>query len=143
MTAQTKRSLKFKVGLFIPLIAVIILFTAISIAAPLIQTEPLQKVNDFDLFYSFHKVFSVINIALLIVLLCVYINIYRKIRSEFAFGLITFGFVFLLKDIVANPFIANTFGYASVMSGLGPFILLPDLFEFAVILILLYINIQY
>ncbi len=66
---------------------------------------------------------------------------YRKTKSVFSFGLVVFGFAFLLKDIVASPFITGIFSF--VASGLGPFIVLPDIFEFAALSVLLYMYLKY
>jgi hypothetical protein len=137
--------LKFKIGLLLPVFILVGLFAAFLAAS--ILYSPIQKPPqyftpyDFEFFYYAHAIISTVNIALLIVLSIIFISVYRKTRSEFAFGLIVFGFAFLLKDIVSNPFIAGIFSFFA--SGLGPFIVLPDMFELVALSVLLYMHLKY
>jgi len=96
---------------------------------------------DIQLFYTIEAVFSTINIVLSIILLLVYISIYRKTRSEFTIGLTIFSVVFLLNAVVSNPFFRGFFGYRPF--GLGPFSMLPDLFTFGALIVLLYLSVTY
>jgi len=96
---------------------------------------------DIQLFYTIEAVFSTINIALAIVLFLVYVSIYRKTRSEFTIGLTIFSLVFLLNAVVSNPFFRGFFGYRPF--GLGPFTMLPDLFTFGALIVLLYLSVEY
>jgi hypothetical protein len=142
---DNRRSLKFKIGLLLPIFILAGLIAALLAAS--ILYSPIQKPPqyftpyDFEFFYYAHAIISTVNIALLIVLSIIFISVYRKTRSEFAFGLIVFGFAFLLKDIVSSPFMAGIFSFAA--SGLGPFIVLPDIFELAALSVLLYMNLKY
>ena len=86
-------------------------------------------------------VVSTVNVSLLIFLLTTYVDIYRKTRSQFTFGLIIFSLVFLLRTLTANPLFMRAFGFAAF--GLGPFALLPELFECAALAILLYLSAKY
>jgi len=97
--------------------------------------------GDIELFYIARTVISAVNITLLVVLLVTYASIYIKTRSEFTIGLLIFALVFLMKDIAANPFVIRAFGFG--LYGLGPFALLPDLFEFVALTVLLYLSIKY
>ncbi|MBS7659593.1 hypothetical protein KEJ28_02740, partial [Candidatus Bathyarchaeota archaeon] len=76
-----------------------------------------------------------------IFLMVVYIDIYRKTRSEFTIGLMIFSATLLLYAFTSNPIIVRAFGYG--LFGLGPFALLPDLFTFVALTILLYLSIKY
>jgi hypothetical protein len=140
-------SRKFKIGLLLPILVLVGLFAAFWAASiwyappPQRHTQPPINIYDLEFFYFAHSIVSTINIALLITLLITYISIYRKTRSEFSFGLIIFGFAFLLKDITSSPFVVNAFSF--YMSGLGPFAVLPDLFEFSALVVLLYLSIKY
>src|SRR3972149_3780145 len=80
--------------------------------------------GDIEFFYIAKSVVSMINIALLIVLIINYASIYMKTRSEFTIGLLIFAVVFFLKDLASNPFVIGAFGF--LLIGLGPFALLPD-----------------
>ncbi len=85
---------------------------------------------------------------LLLVLLVSYVEIYRKIRSNFTLGLIIFTLALLLQSIsravlllliIANmppapvyPFIVNLLGYNPI------YVIIPDALEFIALSILLY-----
>ena len=142
---------KFKLGLLLPILILVALFAAFWAAStlypPQIPQFPERHVPqvvpayDFEFFYIAHTIFSTINIALLIILVITYVSIYNKTKSEFTFGLIIFAIVFLLKDLSSNPLFTSLFRYQAY--GLGPFVLLPDLFEFAALSVLLYLSIKY
>jgi len=97
--------------------------------------------GDIELFYIMRAVLSAVNITLLVVLTVTYASIYVKTRSEFTIGLLIFAIVFLMKDIASNPFVTGAFGFR--LYGLGPFALLPDLFEFLALTVLLYLCVKY
>ena len=97
--------------------------------------------GDIEFFYTAKTVVSSINVTLLIFLLATYVSIYRKTRSEFTIGLIIFAMVFLLNALASNPFVIWAFGFRPF--GLGPFALLPDLFTFGALAVLLYLSIKY
>jgi hypothetical protein len=97
--------------------------------------------GDIEFFYAAKTVVSSINVTLLIFLLATYVSIYRKTRSEFTIGLIIFSMVFLLNALASNPFVIWAFGFRPF--GLGPFALLPDLFTFGALAVLLYLSVKY
>jgi hypothetical protein len=102
---------------------------------------PFTNPADIEIFYIARTVVSTINIALLVVLVLTYASIYMKTRSEFTIGLLIFALVFLMKDLSSNPFVTGAFGFQ--LFGLGPFALLPDLFELGALSVLLYLSIKY
>jgi hypothetical protein len=104
---------------------------------------PLPEFNpaDLEFYYIAGTVVSTINIALLVFLTATYVTIYIKTKSEFTIGLLIFAVIFLIKDLTASPFITGAFGFRPY--GLGPFALLPDLFEFAALSVLLYLSVKY
>lgn len=97
--------------------------------------------GDVEFFYIAKTVVSTVNIALLIFLLIVYADIYRKTKSEFTVGLIIFSVILFLYALTSNPMMMWAFGFRPF--GLGPFALLPDLFTFAALVVLLYLSIRY
>lgn len=97
--------------------------------------------GDIEFFYVAKAVVSTVNIALLIFLLLAYVDIYRKTRSEFTIGLIIFSVILFLYALTSNPIVVWAFGFRPF--GLGPFALLPDLFTFAALVVLLYLSIKY
>jgi len=96
---------------------------------------------DIELFYVAKTVISTINAIILVFLVIVYVDIYRKTRSEFTVGLIIFSAALLLYALTSNPIVIRTFGFR--LFGLGPFALLPDMFTFVALIILLYLSIKY
>ena len=105
------------------------------------MTPPEDIHGDFEFYYIVQTVISTVNVALLVFLLTIYVDIYRKTRSQFTIGLIIFSLVFLLKTLTANPLFMWVFGFRAF--GLGPFALLPDLFELAALSVLLYLSAKY
>lgn len=97
--------------------------------------------GDLEFYYMAKTVFSTLNITVLIFLIAVYIDLYRKTRSEFTVGLIIFSAALLLYALASNPILIRAFGFRPI--GLGPFALLPDLFAFAALIVLLYLSLKY
>ena len=103
---------------------------------------PFQEIpQDIEFFYTANTVVSTVNVTLSVFLLITYIGIYRKTRSDFTIGLIIFSLVILLNALASNPFVMLAFGYRQF--GLGPFALLPDLFTFVSLVVLLYLSLKY
>jgi hypothetical protein len=150
MEKQMNKRLRF--GLVVAIlvaVAILAAFWAIVIRQP--QFLPFQErrvpppggfiPGDFEYFYVAFTIISTINIALLIILLLTYINIYSKTRSQFTIGLIIFASAFLMKDLASSPLVAGLFSFRAY--GLGPFAFLPGIFEFAALIVLLYLSIKY
>ncbi|MBN1357539.1 hypothetical protein JW988_02105 [Candidatus Bathyarchaeota archaeon] len=97
--------------------------------------------GDLELFYVAQTVLSTVNVALLIFLLTSYVDIYRKTKSQFTLGLIIFSMAFLFRTLTANPLFMWIFGFKAF--GLGPFALLPDIFELLALSVLLYLSAKY
>jgi hypothetical protein len=102
---------------------------------PARRIPPLQDIpGDIEIFYVAQTVVSTINVTLLIFLIFTYVSIYRKTHSEFTIGLLIFSLAFFVRALTANPLFIAVFGFRSV--GLGPFALLPEMFEFVALTIL-------
>lgn len=141
-----------KRGLFLVVmvaLALVIAFWAIT-NAPSLVTFPLNVRRervisphpaDIELFYTVKTVISTINVALLVFLLSTYIDIYRKIKSEFAIALTIFSMILLLHALSSNPLLYGAFGFRAI--GLGPFAMLPDLFTCIAVAILVYLSFKY
>ena len=97
--------------------------------------------EDIELYYLVRTVLTTINVALLIFLFATYLGIYRKIKSEFTIGLMVFSMVLLLYALSSNPLVQYVFGFRAF--GLGPFAMLPDLFTFVALAVLLYLTFRY
>jgi hypothetical protein len=102
------------------------------------RRPPNDILGDIELFYTAQTVVSTINVTLAIILLAMYVGIYRKTRSEFTIGLIIFSMVFLLNALTSNPLVIRAFGFWPL--GLGPFALLPGLFTLGALTVLLYLS---
>lgn len=101
---------------------------------------PTSNPGDLEVFYAAEAVVSSLNIALLVFLLIINADVFRKTRSKFTFGLLIFSTAFLVKELTSSPLIIWAFGYRQI--GLGPFALLPDLFELIVLVVLLYLSFE-
>ena len=102
---------------------------------------PASIPGDIEFFYMAKTVVSTVNVTLLVFLLLIYVSIYMRTRSEFTIGLIIFSMVFLLNVLASNPLVIWAFGFRPF--GLGPFALLPDLFTFGALAVLLYLSVKY
>jgi len=105
------------------------------------QRLPQGVPGDIELYYTVRTVISTINVTLLLLLLTTYINIYLKTKSEFTIGLMIFSIVLLLNALSSNPLVTQIFGFRAF--GLGPFAMLPDLFTFVALAVLLYLTFKY
>jgi hypothetical protein len=149
MNRHMNRNVKIWLVITVSLIAIALLAAfwasnAFPFPLPEFPERPLPPEDihgDFEFFYIAQTMLSTVNVALLVFLLTTYIDIYRKTRSQFTFGLIIFSLVFLLRTLTANPLFMWVFGFRAF--GLGPFALLPDLFEFIALSVLLYLSAKY
>jgi len=123
-------------------------FSGISIFEP--RQLPSERITtigryssymgDIEVFYKVKAILSSINATLLVFLLATYIDIYKKIQSEFTIGLILFSLILLLYALSSNPLLQWLFGYQAF--GLGPFAMLPDLFTTLALAVLLYLTMK-
>jgi hypothetical protein len=97
--------------------------------------------GDIELYYILKTVFSTLNATLLVFLLALYAEIYIKRKLEFTLWLIIFCSVLLLNALTSNPILQWAFGFFPF--GLGPFAMLPDVFTFVALAILLYLTMKY
>ena len=96
--------------------------------------------GDLELYYTVKTVLSTVNATLLVLLMVTYIDIYKKVKSEFTIGLLIFSMILLLYALVSNPLMQSIFGFWGV--GLGPFAMLPDLFTCLALAVLLYLTMK-
>lgn len=143
-------SSRLKIGVILTILAIVAVVTAlwalVFLHEPTFQLRRAPPPSgfvpgDFEYFYVAFTIISTVNIALLVMVLLTYINIYNKTRSPFTIGLIIFALAFLLKDIASHPFVTGLFSFRAY--GLGPFAFLPGLFECAALSVLLYLSIKY
>ena len=140
---------KLKIGLVLTVLIIVAILAAFWAITLLHQPILIRRLpppggfvaGDFEIFYVAFTIISTINIALLVIVLLTYINIFSKTRSPFTIGLIIFALAFLLKDISSHPFVVGLFSFRAY--GLGPFAFLPALFEAAALSALLYLSLRY
>ncbi|MDD4898553.1 MAG: hypothetical protein PHY70_04120 [Methanocellales archaeon] len=138
-----------KISLMLVTLVVVALLTALwattySPHSPLLETRrgpPPPPIKDIELYYTLNTVISSINVTILVILLITYIGIYRKIKSEFTIGLMIFSMVLLFYALTSNPLVHRIFGFRAF--GLGPFVMLPNLFTCVALVILLYLSAKY
>jgi len=118
----------------------LLLMLAVLLVPHLLQTAAAQPfgrpgVCDNCPYYFMKSVLSTINTILLLILLAIYVSTYRETRSEFLVGLIIFDLAMLFYAVSSNPFVHAYFGFHE--SGPGPFVMLPDFFSLAAVIVLL------
>jgi hypothetical protein len=97
--------------------------------------------GDIELYYTVKTVISTVNVTLLVFLFITYVDIYRKIKSDFTVWLMIFTVILLFYALSSNPIVHWIFGFRAF--GLGPFAMLPDLFTCAALIVLLYLTLKY
>ncbi len=96
--------------------------------------------RDMEAYYSIQTALSFVNMFLSILLLGIYIDTYRRIRSEFSLSLAIVSLVLFSYALTSNPLLHNALGFGGF--GLGPFAMIPGLFSCAALLILVYISLK-
>ncbi len=93
-----------------------------------------------EFFAILKTIISFVNVALILFILGVYINIYRTMRTRFTLSLVTVMLLLLLYAVTSNPLLHVGFGFQAV--GLGPFAIIPDIFTTVALLILFYLSLE-
>lgn len=127
---------KLCIGLPVAVLAIALLGTAFAV-----YTISPYWTLDFGPYFFVGSVFSTINIVLSLILLITYVGTYSKTKAEFNLVLVIVALTLLSYSVVANPLIRTALGYGG--SGLGPFLMLPDMFIFVALVALLYLKIKY
>jgi hypothetical protein len=149
---ENQMNRKSRIWLIIGLIVVVAVLAGVwasytfeNFGTPDFPFRPIQPPEsnpaDLQFYYIARTVLSVINFALLIILIETYAVLYYKTRSQFTIGLLIFAVVFLIKDIASSPFVIGAFQFR--LSGLGPFAFLEPLLELLALSVLLYLSIEY
>jgi hypothetical protein len=81
------------------------------------------------------------NVMLLLWLLIIYTKNYEQIKSKFALGLIAFIVLLMVQAFTSNPLLHALWGFRRIHA-LGLFTILPVIFEFVALAILLYISLK-
>ena len=93
-----------------------------------------------DLIHDLSALFSFVNVVLLVALIWVYGNGFRKIRAQFTAGLLFFAGLFLIQNLLAlYSFLAMFMYYASDVGG---FVLAYTAVQTAGLVVLLFVSIR-
>lgn len=82
---------------------------------------------------------TLVNLIFLFYLLFIYQKNYREVKSMFSLGLIIFIILLIVQTFTSNPFIYHLWGFRH-LEAFGFSRIMPDIFEFVALLILLYIS---
>lgn len=89
---------------------------------------------------TFKAVVSFVNMALIFLMLGIYIDLYRKIRTNFTAGLLLLILVLLMNALTSNPFLFLRFEGAIPGPGMG--LIIPDLFTTIALTVLFYLSLE-
>ncbi len=104
------------------------------------QRELTENKEINRIYTTIKSAITSINMALCSILIYLYIDVYRKIHSEFTLGLIIAMVALLIYAITSNPFFHMLFGFRGI--GMGPFLILPDLFAAVALCVLLSLSLK-
>ena len=85
---------------------------------------------------------TMMNMMISVILIGLYIDLYRKIKSRFTLALVMVMVAFFLYSFTANPFIPALFDYRFI-GGIGPFMIIPHLFTSLALLMLLFMSLEF
>ena len=85
-------------------------------------------------------IFTSLTSILLIGLIVVHVRVYRETGTRFSLGLVIFSIALILYTLASNPMLHRLVGFRRL--GLGPLLMLPDLFMVVAAAILLYLSRQ-
>jgi hypothetical protein len=113
-------------------LAIVFIGMFLSLKLPNFLTKPRGSPPpptpwDSEWYYSAQTVISIVSIAFSIFLLAMYADSYWKTRSEFSIALTIFAVVLFISSLTSNPALQYAFGFKAF--GLGPFAMLPLLFQ--------------
>ena len=101
---------------------------------------PAEFMPVIIVFVTLKTVVSLVNMALLFLILAIYVDIYRKIKTRFTAGLLLMILVLLMQALTSNPLLQFRFGFPVI--GFGPFSIIPDLFTTVALIVLLYLSFE-
>lgn len=92
------------------------------------------------LYFTVKTIIITLNSILILGIVVIHIGIYRKTGTKFSIGLVLFSTALLTYTIAANPLLHRLLGFRRI--GLGPLLMIPDLFTCIASAILLYLSRQ-
>ena len=111
-------------------------FTGVEFPFPI----PAEYLPALRVMMTLKTVISFVNMALIFLMLGIYIDLYRKIKTNFTAGLLLLIVVLLMNAMASNPLIFLRFEGALIIPGFGSFI--PDLFSTIALTVLFYLSLE-
>ena len=106
------------------------------------RSEFFNRVDEIDYkgYMVVKSTVTMINMTISIILIFIYVKIFRKLKTDFTLGLLIVMFAFLVYAITSNPLFYSIFGYWGF--GMGPFQMIPDIFGTIALSVLLYLSMK-
>ena len=101
---------------------------------------PPEYLPVLGMIITIKTVIGLMNMGLLFLMLGIYIDLYRKIKTNFTAGLLLLIVVLLLNTLTSNPLIFLRWGVPVVGPGLG--FIIPDLFTTVALTVLFYLSLE-
>jgi hypothetical protein len=101
---------------------------------------PPEFLPTLEFMLTLKTVVSFVNVALIFLMLGIYIDLYRKIRTNFTAGLLLLIVVLLLNVLTSAPPLYFRFEGALFTPGMG--FLIPDLFTTIALTVLFYLSLD-
>lgn len=106
-----------------------------------ITPEELEALRALiPVFFTVKAVVDTLNSVLILGIVMIHLNLYRRTGTKFSLGLVIFSTALLLYTISANPLLHTLFGFSRI--GIGPMLIIPDLLTLIASAILLYLSRQ-
>ena len=101
---------------------------------------PPEFIPALEFMLTLKTVVSFVNVTLIFLMLAIYIDLYRKIRTNFTAGLLLLIVVLLLNALTSTPALFFRFEGALFTPGIG--FLIPDLFTTIALTVLFYLSLE-
>ncbi len=101
---------------------------------------PPEHLPALTLMLILKTVISFVNMALILLMLAIYLDLYRKIKTNFTAGLLLLIIVLLLNALTSNPLVFLRFGFP--VAGIGIGFIIPDLLTTIALTVLFYLSLE-
>jgi len=101
---------------------------------------PPEFLPAFKVAMTFKTVITFVNVALIFLMLGIYIDLYRKIKTNFTAGLLLLILVLLMNAITSSPLYFLRFTGAFISPGMG--FIIPELFNTIALSVLFYLSLE-
>ncbi len=108
--------------------------------APFPFPVPPEYLPVFAFMMTLKTVVSFVNIGLILLMLGIYIDLYRKIKTNFTAGLLLLILVLLMNALTSNPLLFLRFEGPVISQGIG--FIIPDLFSTIALSVLFYLSLE-